>query len=275
MNVLRVIGSSPRPLSTYQIFKQVHTKYAYEVIKDLHKNGFVMISYNEKTKNEIDMLDKQMGTTSVVDEFKIRSRTFSSFEEEQQIDRTIGRISSLSNEPKNWRYSLNFKGFLLYLIGYQNRKVNYKFTNIVIKNLKTSKEFDFLEYLDTFQDDVFTTFEKIDLLIEIAIELQFQLKTLTKEYLSYYLKRRLYDEITSDIVVKTNPILNTISMLGSKNKHEELKRQEKERKVVRQLVQSKISLLMDLISKEKFMLESMVIDLEKTKQSNPFDFHSA
>lgn len=93
---------------------------------------------------------------------------------------------------------------------------------------------------------------------------------MTQEYLSYYVKRRLYDEIARDIAGKTNRILNTISILGSKNKNEELKRREKERKIVGKLMKSKISLLNDLISNEQVLQESMMIDLKRTKQSNLF-----
>ena len=103
--VLRIFGLSLIPLSTYEIFKQKKSKYAYEVIKDLYNNGYLTKSYKESVQNEIDFLEKQIGSKDIAHGYEVRSRTFSGFNEQQEIDRAILRISRLENDHGNWRYS--------------------------------------------------------------------------------------------------------------------------------------------------------------------------
>ena len=205
MEALRIFGLSPIPLSTYEVFKQKKTKYAYEVIKDLYNNGYLTKSCKESVQYEIDFLEKQIGSKDIAHGYEVRSRTFSGFNEQQKIDRAILRISSLENDRENWRYSLNFKGLLLYLNGHKARKINYKIINDIINKLKKEKEFAFLQYFDVFDKN-----EKIDLLIEIATELQFLLKTLTQEYLRNYIVNRCYDEIVIALPIDVNAMFNKL-----------------------------------------------------------------
>jgi hypothetical protein len=206
MEVLKIFGLSPIALSTYEVFKQKKSKYTYEVIKDLYKHGFLTKSYKESVQKEIDFLEKHIGSKGIVDEYDVMARTFSSFKEEQDIDRAILRISKLQNDRENWRYSLNFKGPLLYLIGNQTRKVSYAIINNMINNLNGGKEFSFLEYFDVFDRN-----EKIDLLIQIAVELQFNLMTYGREYLRFYIIKRCQEEISIWLAIKDNTLPSATS----------------------------------------------------------------
>jgi hypothetical protein len=71
----------------------------------------------------------------------------------------------------------------------------------MIKNLSHYQDFEFLQYVDVFGRN-----HKVDLLIEIAVELQFQFKTLTPEYLKYYIINRCNDEIGISLAVEDYPL---------------------------------------------------------------------
>jgi len=263
-DVLQIIGLSQKPLSSREIENEWlrhsscrQNSYIYEVIKDLYKpeylgqryqERFLKLFYKENVKNEIELLERKI-------------KNLESYEHEEWAP-TIKRIDELRLNPQNWRYSLNFKGFLLYLIAsYENQKISYRVINIIINNLKDKEEFNFLNYIDIYERNL-----KINLLIKIALELQFQFKTLTPEYLSYHLKNRLYEEITLDISFKTDPMIDRLLLLGSKNKNEELSRQEQEHQAARLLSERKISLLNDLISYEQKKVEKMMLDKMETEK---------
>lgn len=95
--------------------------------------------------------------------------------------------------PRNHRYNLNLKGLLLYLLAaHRNDRIRPKTVNKIIKLfLETNPQFDFFEDLNAFE----VLDEKVNLLVNVALELQNQLKDLTTEYLANYMIRRFYTEI--------------------------------------------------------------------------------
>ncbi len=209
LRVLELIGRSPRPLSSYEIVKKYSrdgNRYVYEIIRDLakleieylgekHPERFLKISSNGK-KNAIELTEK---TLEII--------------------------------KRNFRYSLNFKGFLLYLLTTYNRgQINHKIINSMITNLSRFEEFEFLEYFDIFKGR-----QRVNLLIEIAVELQFQLKTLTPEYLRYYVLNRCNDEMTFWLGIENNVL--------SLQRKKKSKRQD-------ELTNYKIKVLNELISIE-------------------------
>ena len=96
------------------------------------------------------------------------------------------------SDSKNWRYTLNFRGFLLFLIGISNisnKKIMCKRIKEVILNERIKELAPFLQYWDIFEKEGFPV---IKLLIKIADELKDQLNYETTDLSnnnSYLLKR--------------------------------------------------------------------------------------
>lgn len=137
--------------------------------------------------------------------------------EDKEWYSNIKRIEQLKG-PRNWRYHLNFRGFLYYLIlvhenGEDRKKL--KLINKIVRSLSDrdididEDEFSMLQYFDIF-DEVFGADYKVPILIEIAVELQYQLKKLTTKYLKYYIIRRLYAQISFSIELESDYIINKI-----------------------------------------------------------------
>ena len=248
LQVLEIVGLAEKPLSANEIFQKSKknnpsiSKYVYEVIKELyrvdhlgkpHPERFLKLSYDENTKQKIKNIEAT---------------------EKDQWIRPI-KIAQITNNPRTWRYSLNLKGFLLYLFTvYKNDKINYKIINSVLKNLCTYPEFDFLQYLDIFGK------EKVDLLIEIAVELQFNLMTYSREYLRYYIIKRCQEEISFWVAIEDNTLTKKFSRLMKKKEIQNLN------ELIKELSNYKIKILYELIPIEQNNLEFMMIDLNRTKQ---------
>jgi hypothetical protein len=276
MHILEIIGLAKKPLSAYEILKKsmndhplMTSRYFYEVVKELaktqseylakpHSERFLKISYKEKVYKEIEQLEKKYRLGSQKDKagMEISSRTFSNSAEEKQIDKAMLRITNLKNKSRNWRFRLNFKGFLLYLISvHENRLDDKKLMKIkvMVRNLSQNidTEFRFLGYFEIL-DKEFGDVYKVHILVELAVELQYHLQDLTLEYLRYYVIRRLYEEVSFWLGFDENIFLKP-SLLAKK---------EWERYV--RLQKYKIKLLNELITFEQKSIEDMMIKRVKT-----------
>jgi hypothetical protein len=190
-----------------------------------------------------------------MDGTEISSKTFSNSLEEEQIVKAMLQITNLKNNSRNWRYRLNFKGYLLYLISvHENRHDDRKLTKIkhIVRNLSqiSDTEFGFLGYFAIFGKE-FGDDYKVDILIEIAVELQYQLKHLTPEYIKYYAIRRLYEEISFWLGFDENIFLKPA-----------LTKKERVRNARLQIY--KVKLLNELIAFEQKTIEDMMIKRVKT-----------
>jgi hypothetical protein len=250
--ILEIIGLGKEALSANEIVQRslkehpsTTTKYTYEVIKELyrvdhlgqpHAERFLKISYGESAKGEISNIEAT--------------------EKDDWI--RPARIAQITNNPRNWRYRLNYKGLLLYLIAvHQAHQVNRRTINTMIRNLSSYSDFEFLQYFDVFEK------EKVDLLLEIALELQFQLKTLTPEYLRNYILNRCYDEITIDLSILDNPLFRHLSNLSHIPK---FRKTEQETNLILKLRNYKLKILNELMSSEQNRLKEM--EQEKRSLSN-------
>jgi hypothetical protein len=160
--LLSIIGTSEIPLSTYQIFQRTgKSKYVYEMIKEL--TGIPKEPFTDRLTNP-----------------KYRKRNRESnpeyqreYEQKMKAGARGPRYVSITGDDFNsreWKYSLNFRGFLLYLVGearakrQDNRRLRKVISNPVILELAP-----FLLYWQDFEK---SKFDVIGTLREIGIEFQ-------------------------------------------------------------------------------------------------------
>ncbi len=290
--VLKIIAESPNPLSSYQIHKEwmkrhspgSPNRYIYQIVRDLFKpdgnkrhiqamKGFLRISYKEKYEKEISRLRQRFGIgvgKKYSDYGNVRVIVYKNAKEEMDRTRAILKIGDMMRNIRYYRYSLNFKGFLLYLLSsyddYEeiyDDKISEKRNNIrtvyqVIKILTTREddikdEFEFLRYFNVF-DEIYGTKEFVRTLLDIANELRYQLEILTSEYIQYYFMRRCYEEVMIRITfINLNPFKSWLKQKDRdniKNEHSKLEL-------------SRIQILNILIRLQKEQLKIMEEDLKQ------------
>lgn len=299
--VLEIIGLSQTPLSPIEIARKWEerypaTNYLFEVIKNLYKLGhlhhaerFLSISYNERSSERISVLEAKLepkpgGDKEVVDGYEISVKTIRSrqeYEEDFKRTQTELEISKIKNNHRNWKYRLNLKGLLLYLISahYHNEEANRIVASVrqkkkqseieATKQVVSIKTIDcilenfirrsdirhdliFLQYLIKL-DDIYGSKTKVRIMTDIALELQYQLKILVPEYLKYYIIRRCYDVVAESYAIENNYFFKRLSSAEDMQKKSELK-------------VLKIKILKDLIPFEEQTLKNMKKDLEITEK---------
>jgi hypothetical protein len=259
--VLEIIGLSSLPLSSRQIEKEWIKKfssdrntpnsYIYEVIRKLfkpefagqtHPERFLRVTYKETAKEKI--------------------RNIQAIEKDDW-NREL-KVAPITNNPRNWRYYLNLKGFLLYLqlIGEYDRVVT-KTVNTIIDKLTSYQEFNFLNYFT-----IFGNADRVKLLVEIARELRHNLNRYSREYLRFYITKRCHEEISILFAFENDFLIKRLSRF-IKNKG--IRDDELELRLRKELRRYKINILQqELIPFQLSMLEGSMIDLKRTKQSNLF-----
>jgi hypothetical protein len=178
---LSVIGMSERPLSSYEIFKQTgKSKYVYEMIKEL--TGIPRESFNDMLTNPKYLKRNRESNPQYQREY------------EQKIKAAARGMRFLSItgddfDPRKWKYALNFRGFLLYLVGeskakrQDNRRLRKVISNPVILELAP-----FLQYWQDFEK---SGFDVTDTLREIGMEFQ-NLLTYKIDYLQRRVTERYF-----------------------------------------------------------------------------------
>jgi hypothetical protein len=179
--LLSVIGTSERPLSSYEIFEQKgRSKYVYVMIKEL--TGIPKEPFNDMLTNP---------------KYRKRNRELNpeyQKEYEQKIKAAARgprfvTITGDDFEPRRWKYSLNFRGFLLYLVGesrakrQDNRRLHKVISNPVILELAP-----FLQYWQDFEK---SGFDVTGTLREIGMEFQ-NLLTYKIDYLQRRVTERYF-----------------------------------------------------------------------------------
>jgi len=95
--------------------------------------------------------------------------------------------------------------------------------------------------------------------VQIARELKFNLNVYSHEYLEYYIMRRCHEEISISLLIEDNFLIKKFSRLMKKHIENNELRTE--------LRNYKINILQQLIPFQLNMLEELMIDLKRTKQS--------
>jgi hypothetical protein len=165
--LLSVIGNSETPLSSYEIFEQTgRSRYVYEMIKELTgipKEPFTDMLSNPKyrKRNRESNPEYQKEYEQKVKAGARRGRF---------VDITVVDITGDNSDRRKWKYSLNFRGFLLYLVGEARAKrQNNKRLREVISNPAILKLAPFLQYWQDFEK---SRFNVIGTLRGIGIEFQ-------------------------------------------------------------------------------------------------------
>lgn len=300
LQVLEIIGLSPVPLSStevskiwgtdycaYRRTKKPSVNYVFEIIKDLYNprprlfhptERFLSISYKESVQQRLSFLENKFnppaGKRKETEDGYIITvntiRTEAEAEDDRERSKADSERQAIMNNHRNWRYRLNFKGLLLYLIDtdYNNKNKNkdknqtikpkripIKTIDNVFKNFVSRPdnivEFRFLRYFDVL-DKVYGMSEKITILTEIALEMQNLLTLYAPESLRYNFMRRCYDAIASPYALKDNTLLNRLS---GKNP---------DKQILDILREYKVNMLEDLIVEQEKSLENMYMELDRS-----------
>ena len=119
----------------------------------------------------------------------------------------------IKNDERKWRYDLNIRGFILYILGEINlenkgRGRNNRISEILhIQRFKADK-YPFLRFYDAFREiykqledkEGLPKYYEVELLKKIALELQFLVHTADIELLNYWMTRRFSGETTYYLV---------------------------------------------------------------------------
>jgi hypothetical protein len=196
--LLSFIGKSETPLSSYQIFKQTgRSKYVYERIRELTGNP-------KKPFTFADMMDNP----------KYRKRIRESNPEYQkELEQKMkagarGQIYlSITGDHFNRRkqkYSLNFRGFLLYLAGEARaKKQNNRRLREVISNPVILELAPFLQYWQNFEK---SKFDVIGTLREIGMEFQNLLTIYPIDYLQQRVTERYFFTVNTYFIELKLPL---------------------------------------------------------------------
>ena len=123
-------------------------------------------------------------------------------------------IQEMKNDKRNWRYSLNFKGMLLYLLGESkiilsspsSKKSKNRIKGVISNPLVTQEIVPFLKYWQYFFNEHYN-FNVIDVLLKIAVELENQFYIDTKD--DFYLLRRASERYFIELENYLYPILDS------------------------------------------------------------------
>jgi hypothetical protein len=180
--LLSVIGKSERPLSSYEIFEKTgRSKYVYEMIKVLtgipkepFTDGLTNPKYRKRNRESNPEYQKE-------------------YEQKMKAAARGTRFVDITGDDfdrRKWKYSLNFRGFLLYLVGEaRSKRQNNKRLREVISNPAILEMAPFLQY---WQDFAKSKFDVIGTLRQIGIEFQNLLTTHSNEYLQRRVTERYF-----------------------------------------------------------------------------------
>ena len=202
------MGLSPRPISRREIFREWHKihspkirkKYIYDLVKNLYVEGFLTFIYNPRKNSQTEeLLNPTKGELIVTGSVP--------------WDEEMKRAMVNSDGEMNWEYELTLKGLLLYLISTichndttkkerkklaQHKIIKTKTINEVIINVsKISDKKQDLTFLKFFQviGEIYDTKTKVDIILQIAKELNNLVSEMTFEFLRNYVINRCYDEV--------------------------------------------------------------------------------
>jgi hypothetical protein len=180
--LLSVIGTSEMPLSTYQIFQRTgRSKYVYEMIRKL--TGIPKEPLTDRLTNP-----------------KYRKRNRESnpeygreYEQKMKAASRGPRFVSITGDDfdrRSWKFSLNFRGFLLYLVGEsRSKRQDNRRLRKVISNPIILEQAPFLQYWQDFER---SKFDVTGTLREIGIEFQNLLAIHSIEYLQRKVTERYF-----------------------------------------------------------------------------------
>lgn len=174
---------------------------------------------------------------------------------------------------KNQRYRLNLKGFLLYLFSAsRNNRIKPRTINKITEIfLDYNSQFDFFEDLNAFDD----LDEKINTLLNVALELQNQLKDITTEYIANYMIRRFYSDIAEQEAwssIQNNPLWKMTSRFIKKGHKSYFARPSDAQLEIEK--DNKVRMLRFWEYKKKILdklIKVMETDLERVKKQRQFE----
>lgn len=206
--------------------------------KGFYRNRTPFIDYklNERAESRISKLREGMKRTPFRDaETKEVIEDLYHYWPETESDmRRSLEIGTIENDSRNFAFFLTIKGFLLYLLGRQDsRKIN-KVIESLSQNEYAKNDFSFLWKYHIF-DEVYGPQYKINVLRDIAFEMQNQIVSSDRNFLLYWITKRfhyamIYDKsFPSPAPIHRNSISPFLrDFISSNNK----KKNMRERKII-------------------------------------------
>jgi hypothetical protein len=173
---------SEQPLSSYQIFERTgRSKYVYEMINEL--TGIPREPFTDRLTNP----KYQKWNRNSNPEYQ------KEYEQKMKSGARGPRFVAITGDDfdrRKWKYSLNFRGLLLYLAGEaRSKRQNNKRLRKVISNPVILELAPFLQYWQDFEK---SRFDVTGVLREIGIEFQNLLTIHSTEYLQRRVTERYF-----------------------------------------------------------------------------------
>jgi hypothetical protein len=224
-NFVAIGLSGTQPNSAFIIIHNEGEKIKQVLLAKQNKNNEKLDIYRQNyNPMPIRYLDITLNETAqqLISEIKSKIRISDPQINEVELEASP-EILKIKNDRQYWKYGLNIRGFIRYLLGIillekqkrrkekeenkqtqrkKGRKKGDRSFNIriaeVIDNMSEyhRKEFPFLMYYREFVEILPRNFV-IELLREIAEELQYQLESSDMDFLKYWVIRRFYGAITN------------------------------------------------------------------------------
>jgi hypothetical protein len=149
---------------------------------------YLKVTLNDRAREKISKIEKEYQRKL------LNCSKFNAIALLQEEEKTFSKISKIRNDSEYWRYSLNLRGFLLYLVEEsQTERKDSRRIRAVISNPAIVQEAPFLMYWQDFEK---AGFNVIGLLRKIGTEFQNQLQ-FDNDYLLRRVTERYYIELTN------------------------------------------------------------------------------
>ena len=152
---------------------------------------------------------------------------FNTPEEKEEIQRLFAENSEIKKNTRNWRYELNIRGLILYILGEieleknESRKHNNRISKVLqhLYEYKANKQkFPFLRFYENFRDkykqieskERLPAYYEVKLLKKISLELQNLVRTADIDLLNYWVTRRFSGEITYYFIALRRTMLSSL-----------------------------------------------------------------
>jgi hypothetical protein len=207
----------PVPLTIEQFAGKSHVSYRGVVGNPIEiGRSYLKVSLNERTRKEVERIkSRNPDLFNCTDEVKKIPSKCLLLPSEINDEALHSQVSQLESDRRNWKYSLNTRGLVLYLLAIINeenrdarkRKRNVKISH-VLENLSENYnvEFRFLEYYKEIKELYYTIakdehkseykYFQVGCLKRIALELQNVIDTIDKAELDYYITKRYEEDST-------------------------------------------------------------------------------
>jgi hypothetical protein len=184
--------------------------------------SYLNINHTDKVSKSLKLLNEKQD--KLMDEMKkmnrptgglVASKLISHYDEMLgDLKNTFLKKEEIQSDRRQWRYSINIRGLIVYILGEiksEDKRIHNKRISKVLENLHNNypADFPFLKYYREFKEQYEIErgrqtpaklpkfFDEVNLLKNIALELQSQIYTADINFLNYWVTKRYVEGVVS------------------------------------------------------------------------------